>query len=662
MAVIRILWHSNAPVGTGYGVQTGLFVPRIAALGHDVVISAFYGIQASTSNWAGHLMLPPGQDPYGSDIIAEHVRQTGADLLITLMDAWVLDRGQIRAIREQQGVQVAAWMPVDTLALGEPDEGWLRETGAQPVAMSMHGHAQLRAKGFDPFYVPHGVDTGVFRPAGDRDAVRRKFSYDGRFVIAVNAANKDQARKAWGEQFEAFARFRARHPEALLAVHTVQAGVPSGLNLVRMAQRKGISDAVVFTDQYALAIGQVQPSDLAMFYYAADVVSGCSYGEGFGIPLIEAQASGTPVVVNDATAMSELCGSGWKARGQPWWNEWHGESWQVPFIEDIEAAYEEAWQLTQTGEIEEKRAAAREFALQYDADTVTEKYWKPLLGELERRMHEDRQIVRYAGLKWRVDGPEDHGDRLGPFHEETVEGSLLGLLPEGGVFLDVGAHVGHYTLRAAKTAARVIAVEPNPAAAARLRDNLALNDLANVTVLEAAAWDGPVQMRLDSPAGHERDGSTRVALDGEGTITGCPLDDLLTAEKRIDLVKLDVEGADLHALRGMRKTLERLKPALWIEDHSVYGYYQRDELVRLLDGYGYDVRPAGMYGCAPYLIAEPAAVPSALRDEALQRIADAWASGLLDPAEFTRRTAAANAATDPGQLDGLTADLAAADA
>ena len=71
-------------------------------------------------------------------------------------------------------------------------------------------------------------------------------------------------------------------------------------------------------------------------------------------------------------------------------------------------------------------------------------------------------------------------------------------------------------------------------------------------------------------------------------------------------MKLDVEGADLHALRGMAATLDRLRPPMFIEDHSIYGYYARQDLEWTAANLGYMLRDAGMYGCAPYLIAEPA--------------------------------------------------------
>ena len=179
------------------------------------------------------------------------------------------------------------------------------------------------------------------------------------------------------------------------------------------------------------------------------------------------------------------------------------------------------------------------------------------------------------------------------------------------MFLDVGAHVGHYAIRAAAKAAQVIAVECNPATVKRLQENLALNDITNVAVHQVAAWDKVERLKLESRDGHERSGDTRVSPDADGVVTGMPLDRILASDRklrqagRLDLVKLDVEGADLHALRGMRKTLAQYRPVMVIEDHSVYGCYERADLKDLLGELGYSMTELAMYGCAPYLLAEP---------------------------------------------------------
>ena len=230
--------HSNAPLAaTGYGQQSAIFVPRLACLGHEVFISAFWGLTGASTEWNGHLILPGGQDPYGSDIIVSHARYVKADLVITLMDVWPLDAGQIRSLRVDHGIPVAHWMPVDCDPLGAMDERHLKTTGAIPIAMSRFGQRMLAEAGLDALYVPHGIDTKVFTPGG-RDDARKTLGVDSRFVVAMNAANKDAVRKAFPEQMLAFAAFRRRHPEAILMLHSL-AAAPGALDLQAIANRAG---------------------------------------------------------------------------------------------------------------------------------------------------------------------------------------------------------------------------------------------------------------------------------------------------------------------------------------------------------------------------------------------------------------------------------------
>ena len=362
-------------------------------MGHELIVSAFYGLSGNTTRYDGYLVLPGGQDAYGSDVIAAHVQNTASDALITLLDAWVLDVGQIRAIIDS-GVPVFCWLPIDAAPLSTADEAFLRASGARPVAMSRFGQAQLAGAGIPSSYVPHGVETQIFKPPVDRLALRKKYNMDKRFVCGMNASNKDSIRKAFSEQMEAFARFSRNHPEAnaLLSLHTLRAA-PTGLNLLRMAERKGVPTRVAFNDNYAITIGGITPQLLSEWYGTLDVLMGRSYGEGFGIPLIEAQATGTPVITGDFSAMDELCGSGWKSPGQPFWNEHHGSDWSTPMIDykcpecghedGLVAALELAYEAWKTDQMPEYRERAREFALQYDADLVLDKYWKPVLAEIE---------------------------------------------------------------------------------------------------------------------------------------------------------------------------------------------------------------------------------------------------------------------------------------
>jgi glycosyltransferase involved in cell wall biosynthesis len=358
-------------------------IPRLAAAGHEVIISAFAGLQGSPTAWSGYQVLPGGQAVLGEDILPFHARATKADLVIFLGDAWAADPDRFREMR-QDGVTCCAWLPVDCTPLSAKDAAFLTASGVTPIAMSRFGQRMLGAAGFRAFCVPHGCDTSVFRPPEDRDALRRKFGIADRWVVAINASNADGYRKNFPGQFEAFARFRRIHPEALLLVHSL-VSAPQGLNLIAMAERIGITDAVRFSDQYAKLAGLIGPAELAEWYGACDLISNCGLGEGFGLAVLESQACGTPVAVTDCSAMTELCGSGWRVRGEPFWNETFGSWWTAPSIAGIVRAWEKAYAAThETGPdgLPPCRAKARKFALRYDADRVMRTYWEPVLREL----------------------------------------------------------------------------------------------------------------------------------------------------------------------------------------------------------------------------------------------------------------------------------------
>ena len=351
---------------------------------------------------------------------------------------------------------------------------------------------------------------------------------------------------------------------------------------------------------------------------AADVLLNPSYGEGFGLPIAEAQACGTPVIVGDNSAQAELRGAGWTAECQPYWSPEDMAWWHAPRIKSVTAALEKAYQ--HRGDVK-LRARAREFALRYDADLVAATYWKPALEMLEQyagavpvrsqtRNHGSVPLptVDDDGLTWILRGHHT-GDGLTVGHEDGLAPVFDRLLPEGGVLADVGAHVGRWALRLSRKASRVIAVEANPDTAAVLRANMELNGITNIDVRQVAAWDSHARLRLEDPNGQVTGGSTRVLEDGDGTVQAVPLDDVLADEPRIDLIKLDVEGADLRALRGMAGTLARCRPKLLVERHDIYGYYELGELTGLLGELGYrwehcDIM-LGNGNMAPYLTAEP---------------------------------------------------------
>jgi hypothetical protein len=235
---MKILWHSNDPDDkTGYGRQTATFVPLLQAAGHEMAVSAFHG-RTTAGQWRGIPVYPGGDDPWGMDVLRGHARHFRADLVITLLDCWVSDPAGC------EGLRCAHLVPVDCEPLGARDETWLRTTLGKPVAFSRHGEIMLHDAGFEPAYVPHGIHVSVFTPIAEpgKRRLRRLFGIpSGAFAIGINAANQDRNRKAYPEQFRAFARFREKHPDAVLLVHTRARNLgQGGLDLHALAEACGL--------------------------------------------------------------------------------------------------------------------------------------------------------------------------------------------------------------------------------------------------------------------------------------------------------------------------------------------------------------------------------------------------------------------------------------
>ena len=181
-------------------------------------------------------------------------------------------------------------------------------------------------------------------------------------------------------------------------------------------------------------------------------------------------------------------------------------------------------------------------------------------------------------------------------HEDSLRPVIDELFPDGGVFIDVGANVGLWTVPLGMRASKVVAVEANPVTIRELRENIALNGLADVVeVLEVAAWDSDGELSLLNPSVTQDPmaGTMRTVPPREGhDLVPCRrLDELLNVD-RIDLVKIDTEGADLHVLRGMTEHITRFRPVLFIEMHCrpPCDYYRQEDLTSLVASLGYTYR------------------------------------------------------------------------
>ncbi len=388
---LPLLWHSNAPwVGSGYGSQSCLFGPRIGAMDeYNLAFSAFWGLKGGRIGW----VAPDGQpftvysgfrDPHGNEVISAHFKDwgKGRGMVIVLSDPWVM-RPEVMA-----PLPTVAWIPIDHEPLIPPTDIWLRKSQAVPVAMSRWGQEVMRAKGHDPLYVPHGIDANIFHPV-PRDIPRKQLRWSSdQFVVGIVAANTGiPSRKCWPEMIRAFKIFRERHDDAILYIHSeMEPGARNGVDITLLCETENVYPLV--SDQYRYCTGRYTPRNVSGLYNAFDVLMNGAAGEGFGIPMLEANACGTPVICTDFSASPEVAPAevgNWNVPGQEFWTNFN--SWQVrPNIEALVDALEQAYAMT-AEEREAQRISVAHHALSnYEADYITEKYWKPVLLEAQLRL------------------------------------------------------------------------------------------------------------------------------------------------------------------------------------------------------------------------------------------------------------------------------------
>jgi FkbM family methyltransferase len=226
--------------------------------------------------------------------------------------------------------------------------------------------------------------------------------------------------------------------------------------------------------------------------------------------------------------------------------------------------------------------------------------WSAVMSEIEGATEADRKIIRRSarhgiarGLKaldvWQ--NPELISDAIVrvpaigefairastddlyhvlPSREAAILAELRKQLRPGSIFIDAGANIGFFTVLAAQLVGpigQVVAIEMMPDTASRLREHLAMNQLNNVIVHECALSNqSGDEVVATVPEGEFGRATIARANDGQYKVTVVTrtLDELLAdTAVSIDLIKMDLEGAEALALEGASKVLQRTKVVIF---------------------------------------------------------------------------------------------------
>ena len=196
---------------------------------------------------------------------------------------------------------------------------------------------------------------------------------------------------------------------------------------------------------------------------------------------------------------------------------------------------------------------------------------------------------------------ERHTYFLGRFYDLPTQALMTRVIRPGDRVIDVGANIGMLTLHAASLVGpggRVDSFEPNPTCQERIEAHLARNAIGHVVLHRVALADRPGSLTLRIPADHTGMGTLadlseeeRSHFSVEVPVAVVVGDDVVEQVPRpVSFIKIDVEGFETQAIRGLSRTLGRFKPLVTTE--VIASWLRRagsspGELADLMDGLGY---------------------------------------------------------------------------
>src|SRR4030095_8038429 len=156
------------------------------------------------------------------------------------------------------------------------------------------------------------------------------------------------------------------------------------------------------------------------------------------------------------------------------------------------------------------------------------------------------------------------------YYEKELGDLLKKIIKPGDVFLDLGANIGYFSMLVANNSpsVKVISFEPVASLFQKMNDNISLNNIKSISAINAAAGETNEDKALfDSATDNLGMSSFKQPENYSGKkekVKVVTIDDWFKTSglSKIDVIKLDIEGSELAALKGMKEVLQKQKPVL----------------------------------------------------------------------------------------------------
>lgn len=298
----KIVFMSDSPtINTGYGRVAREVTTALHNAGHDLLV---IGWGAHHSNKEVDLPFPlipvkTHEENYGEEALAQIVREEQPDIVFTLGDPWMTE--WIPHMEERSAFRWLSYFPIDGHPIPPQWHSWVKDADV-PIVFSKYAYNLVKQITKDVVYIPHGVDTEVFKPLDTQKEIKSNvLGRDDLFVVGCVARN--QPRKNLPALIKAFAKFSRNKEDVALYLHTQIRDV--GWNIDELVTGFGLTEKAYSTSGFS-ALHGVSDASLNELYNMFDVMALPTMAEGFGLPILESQSAGTPVLVTDFSACSEL--------------------------------------------------------------------------------------------------------------------------------------------------------------------------------------------------------------------------------------------------------------------------------------------------------------------------------------------------------------------
>lgn len=386
---MKIMVWSNPPWSpTGYGQQCAQLVMSFSELGHDVDVGMSYGM------FGGSQPLPTGgqafgmgyRPPYGEDRLPTLALNNNYDLILALANSWAMDAPLWAELKARAGCELWSYDPIERWAPVTEQVNWYEQTGAKMVAMTKHAAESARAAGIDVLTVaPHTLDEAYQPTKPDRKLFGLPEGVPIIGMIGANTgARQGWHRKGYDTAFVALRQLREidTYKNAVMWIHAAVSDAQSGTDLAKMAHQAGLEadECLMFTPQQ-LQYQPLTPSGLAQAYACMDVFLNPSKAEGFGVPVVEAQACGVPVVATGNLGTSEVVRLGSLLRHNvPLYDTTQLGYVDVPSPDEV-VEHLVRW-LGKPPTAKQRAAKSKQVRALFNRERVRDSVWKPLLDGL----------------------------------------------------------------------------------------------------------------------------------------------------------------------------------------------------------------------------------------------------------------------------------------